>query len=301
MTADAGLAMADQHDRSSNGIAVATAMATAGPWGCPTLAEMRVLITGAARAIGAATAVALSEAGHHVIATARNVDLLADLDVPMRLALDVTDESSIRSALDAAGEIDGIVNNAAVTGKGPLESYPLDQLRHMFETNSFGPLRLLQHVLPGWRERGSGVVVNVSSVQGRVATPLEGPYSASKFALEALSETLHYELGHFGIRVLVIEPGYVAPGMKPVDGVPGDAAYGNLSEQWDGVDQLVAGPAGLPGPRLVADAIRRAIEDPATPLRVPVGDDAVLVLEARAQMDDASFEAAMRQTVGLTW
>src|ERR1019366_1118127 len=181
---------------------------------------------------------------------------------------------SIRSALDAAGEIDGIVNNAAVTGKGPLESYPLDQLRHMFETNSFGPLRLLQHVLPGWRERGSGVVVNVSSVQGRVATPLEGPYSASKFALEALSESMHYELGHFGIRMVIVQPGYTAPGMKAADGITGDDADRQLWEQWEGADDKVTGSSGRPGPELVAVAIREAIEAPSMPLSVPVGDDA---------------------------
>lgn len=140
---------------------------------------MRILITGSARAIGAATADELSRAGHEVIATARNADLLDHLDVAMRLPLDVTDEASIGNALAQAGELDVIVNNAAISGKGPMEDFPLGQLRDMFETNTFGPLRLVQHVLPQWRSRGSGVIVNVSSVQGRVATPLEGPYSGT--------------------------------------------------------------------------------------------------------------------------
>ena len=144
-------------------------------------------------------------------------------------------------------------------------------------------------------------MVNISSVQGRVGTPLEGPYAASKFALEALSETLHHELGHFGIRVVVIEPGYIAPGMKPADNVRGDPAYQQLWEEWSGTDQKVTGPDGRPGPELVAAAVRSAIEDPATPFRVPVGDDAVLVLGARSSMDDAAFETAMRTMLGLTW
>ena len=151
----------------------------------------------------------------------------------------------------------------------------------MFETNTFGPLRLIQEVLPRWRSRGSGVVVNVSSVQGRVATPLEGPYSASKSALESLSESLHYEIGHFGIRVVIIEPGYIGPGMKAAgdaDDLAGDAAYRQLWEQWEGTDDKLTGPDGRPGPEVVAKAIRRAIEDPSTPLRVPVGEDAVTVL-----------------------
>ncbi len=141
-------------------------------------------------------------------------------------------------------------------------------------------------------------MANVSSVHGRVATPLKGPYSASKSALESLSETLHYELGHFGIRVVIIEPGYVAPGMKPVDRVD---AYRGLWEQWDGVDRLVADPAGRPGPGMVAAAIRRAIEDLATPLRVPVSHDAVAILAARSQFDDATSDSAMREALGLTW
>ena len=152
---------------------------------------MRVLITGAGRAIGAATAIELTKAGHEVIATARDVSLLADLDVAQRLAMDVTSDESVREALERAGSIDAVVNNAATHGHGTLEEYPLDQLRLMFETNSIGAIRVVQRLLPLWRTRGSGVIVNISSVQGRVASPLEGAYSASKYALEAFSEALH--------------------------------------------------------------------------------------------------------------
>jgi NAD(P)-dependent dehydrogenase (short-subunit alcohol dehydrogenase family) len=262
---------------------------------------MRILITGAGRAIGAATATELTGAGHEVVATARRVELLDDLDVALRLALDVTDTVSIGAALDWAGPLDAVVNNAAVNGTGPLERYPLDRLRALYETNALGPLAVIQHLLPAWRERGSGVIVNISSVQGRVAAPLDGPYSHTKFALEALSESLHYEVGHFGIRVVLIEPGYIAPGMKQGDDHPGDEAYEPLRRQWEASTDTLVGPAGRPGPELVAKAVRAAIEDPATPLRVPVGDDATMVLAARSQLDDAAFEAAMRETLGLTW
>jgi NAD(P)-dependent dehydrogenase (short-subunit alcohol dehydrogenase family) len=262
---------------------------------------MRILITGAARAIGAAAARELTQAGHDVVATARDPSLLEGLEVALRLPLDVTDDDSTRRALARAGSLDAVVNNAAISGKGPLENFPLDRLRLMMETNAIGSLRILQHLLPAWRSRGSGVVVNISSVQGRVGTPLEGPYAASKFALEALSETLHHELGHFGIRVVVIEPGYIAPGMKPADEVRGDPVYDELWEEWAGTDKKVTGPAGRPGPELVAAAVRKAIEDPSTPFRVAVGDDAELVLGARSAMDDAAFESAMRTMLGLTW
>ena len=133
------------------------------------------------------------------------------------------------------------------------------------------------------------------------ATPLAGPYAASKYALEALSETLHYELGHFGIRIVIIEPGYIAPGMKHGDDHRGHADYDELWTQWTGTDSKLTGPDGRPGPELVARAIADAISDESTPLRVPVGADSEMVLATRARLDDATFEAAMRSTIGMTW
>jgi NAD(P)-dependent dehydrogenase (short-subunit alcohol dehydrogenase family) len=262
---------------------------------------MRVLITGAARAIGAATAHELTQRGHQVVATARDVTLLDDVPADQRLALDVTDEASVDAALAAAGELDAVVNNAAINGGGPMESYPIDQLRAVLETNTIGPLRMIQKVVPSWRTRGSGVIVNVSSVQGRVATPLEGPYSASKFALEALSETFHYELGHFGIRVVLIEPGFIAPGMKASPSHPGPDIYAPLWETWNSIDEAVTGPAGRSEPGLVATAIADAIEQPTTPLRVAVGADAEMIFATRRELDDAAFESTMRAALDLTW
>ncbi len=262
---------------------------------------MRVLVTGAARSIGRATAEVLTDRGHHVVATARDVSLLADLKVEQALTLDVSDASSIAAALSQAGELDAIVNNAGLTGLGPLEDYPLDDFMRVLDVNTLGPLRMIQAVVPAWRERGSGVVVNISSVQGKIGTPLEGPYAASKHALEALSETLHFELRHFGIRVVIIEPGYIAPGMKHTDDHVGPEIYGELHAQWSGTDATLTGPGGRPGPELVGHAVADALEDPATPLRVEVGQDAAMVLGLRRKMGDAEFEATMRQALGLTW
>jgi len=123
---------------------------------------MRILITGAGRAIGAATATELTRAGHEVVATARDVTALDHLDVALRLPLDVTDDTSVTAALAAAGELDAVVNNAALNGKGPLESFPLGGLESVFATNVFGALRVVQPLLASWRPRGSGVIVNVS-------------------------------------------------------------------------------------------------------------------------------------------
>jgi NAD(P)-dependent dehydrogenase (short-subunit alcohol dehydrogenase family) len=262
---------------------------------------MRVLITGAARAIGKATAEELTRRGHDVVATARDVTALADVAAAERLPLDVTDATSITAALDAAGDIDALVNNAALTASGPLEEFPIEETQRILETNVLGPMRMVQALAPAWRARRSGVIVNVSSVQGRVSTPLAGAYAASKFALEALSETLHYELGHFQIRTVIIEPGYIAPGMKDSPQYRRLDEYAELWTQWEGNDDRLTGPAGRPGPELVATAIADAIEDPATPLRVPVGADADLVLATRKELTDEAFEEAMRATLQLDW
>jgi NAD(P)-dependent dehydrogenase (short-subunit alcohol dehydrogenase family) len=142
--------------------------------------------------------------------------------------------------------------------------------------------------------------VNVSSVSGRVSSPLGAAYSASKFALEALTESLHLEVRHFGIRCVIIEPGTVATGIQASETHKGPADYAGLWEQWSGAHTKMTGPS-LPGPEVVASAIARAIEDPATPLRVPVGQDAEMILGLRRNLDDQAFEAAMRKAVGLTW
>ncbi len=251
-------------------------------------------------AIGRATVEVLAARGHDVVATARDVGLLAGLPAQM-LPLDVADPDSVRMAMAEAGELDAVVNNAGLTGYGPLETYPLDSFARVLEVNTIGPLRMAQAVIPSWRERGSGVLVNISSVQGKVGTPLEGPYAASKHALEALSETLYFELGHFGIRVVIIEPGYIAPGMKHGDDHLGPPLYSDLHEQWGATVSTLIGPDGRPGPELVAAAVADALEDPATPLRVEVGADASMVLELRRTTSDAEFEAAMRKALGLTW
>ena len=262
---------------------------------------MRVLVTGAGRAIGRATVEVLAERGHEVVATARNPELLVGLPAAQFLALDVTDDESVLAAVAAAGELDAVVNNAGVPGTGPLETYPIGSFSRVLDVNTVGPLRMAQAVVTRWRERGAGVLVNVSSVQGKIGTPLEGAYAASKHALEALSESLYFELGHFGIRVVIIEPGYIAPGMKHDDDHSGPAVYAELHAQWGGTAATLTGPTARPGPELVGIAVADALEDPATPLRVEVGDDAALVLQLRRTLNDTEFEATMRDALGLTW
>ncbi|HTX78543.1 MAG TPA: SDR family oxidoreductase [Longilinea sp.] len=259
---------------------------------------LKVLITGAARGIGMATAQVLADRGHSVVAT--------DVSAPSGLAgiqthvLDVTSDDSVAQCLKEVGPLDAIVNNAGIFDGGPVEGFPLDRFRQIFETNTIGALRVIQAVLPPWRKRGSGVIVNVSSVGGRLSAPLEAAYSASKFALEALTESLHIEVRHFGIRSVLIEPGTIATGIKARQLHPGPAEYAGLWEQWTGAHTKMTGPS-LPGPEVVALAIAHAIEDPATPLRVPVGQDAEMILGMRRSLDDQALEDAMRKALGITW
>lgn len=260
---------------------------------------LRILITGAAGAIGMATAQVLAKRGHSVVAT--DISALSGLEGIQTHVLDITSDDSVARCLDEVGPLDAIVNSAGISGGGPVEGYPLDRMRQMLETNTLGPLRVIQAVLPAWRKRGSGVIVNLSSVSGRVASPLEAAYSASKFALEAMTESLHLEVRHFGIRSVLIEPGNTASGMKSSEVHKGPADYAGLWEQWTGAHAKMTGPSGRRGPELVALAIASAIEDPATPLRVPVGQDAEMILGLRRSLDDQSFEDAMRKAVGLTW
>jgi NAD(P)-dependent dehydrogenase (short-subunit alcohol dehydrogenase family) len=262
----------------------------------------RALITGCSTGFGRAPAVELKKRGYEVVATARRPETIADIDADAHLALDVTDDESVTKAVAAAGIVDVLVNNAGVGIGGPVELVPLAEVRRVFETNTFGPLRMMQAVLPQMRARRSGTIVNVSSVSGRVAAPLSGFYAASKFALEALSEALHIEAGHFGIRTVVIEPGYFRTNISE-----SHHDYGVDAPPYDELDAIMTklegelGRAAAPGPEVVATAIADAIETPGPPWRVPVGTDAELVLGARASLDDAAFEKAMREVLKLEW
>jgi NAD(P)-dependent dehydrogenase (short-subunit alcohol dehydrogenase family) len=260
---------------------------------------LRVLITGAARGIGMATARVLADRGHQVVAT--DVSAISGSEGIRAHVLDVTSDDSVARCLEEVGPLDAIVNNAAIFGGGPVEGFPLDRFRQVFEINTLGALRVIQAVLPAWRKRGWGVIVNVSSVSGRLSSPLEAAYCASKHALEALTESLHFEVRHFGIRSVLIEPGAIATGTHASELHQGPADYAGLWEQWTGAHSKMTGPSGRPGPEVVALAIAGAIEDPATPLRVPVGQDAQMILGMRRRLDDQALEDAMRKALGITW
>ncbi|HUP84022.1 MAG TPA: SDR family oxidoreductase, partial [Acidimicrobiales bacterium] len=174
-----------------------------------------VLVTGASSGIGLATAVAFARDGDRVFATVRDGrgrEALQQAGAPIEaVTMDVRDDASVRSAVDgtvaAAGRIDVLVNNAGISHIGAVETTPDDVWRQLFEVNVLGPVRVLRAVLPSMRAAGSGTIVNVSSMNGRVPATFGGAYSATKFALEGLSESLLFEVEPFRVRVVIVEPG----------------------------------------------------------------------------------------------
>ncbi len=202
-----------------------------------------VLITGCSSGIGRAAAISLNSAGFPVYATARNTEALADLAGRgiHTLALDVTDETSMTRAVAAVEDAEGwtgvLINNAGYGLYGPVEQQPMTEIRRQFETNVFGPVRLIQLVLPGMRARGRGRVLNVSSMGGRATLPGGAFYHASKYAIEAISDALRMEVAEFGIDVVLIEPG-------PVNTPWNDVATASLSTAAPGAGDAGPGPAG---------------------------------------------------------
>ncbi len=268
----------------------------------------RILITGSNSGFGQLTAITLARQGHEVIATMRNLmkgaDLLADgqseqLSIEARV-LDVCDPESVEAALFDIDTIDVLINNAGFEIQGAIEQIDDTLMHRQLDTNVMGPLRTMRIAIPAWTARGHGAIVNVSSIAGRVASPYGGVYSASKHALEALTEAAHFESAHLGIRFHLIEPGRFATEfgdniIRPSDwaGSPQQAraeAFRTALTSLDG-----DGPAS--NPQDVADAIVRAALDPTTPLRTLVGDDAKLIDAAKTSMSFEDFEATMRSTI----
>jgi NAD(P)-dependent dehydrogenase (short-subunit alcohol dehydrogenase family) len=257
----------------------------------------RVLVTGASRGIGRALVTELAARGWDVIATARREADLADLSSVERLTLDVTSDDSVAAVASEAGRVDVLVNNAAVSASATVEDTPLDVALGMFDTNVVGPLRLIKAFLPQMRERGTGTIVNVSSVAGKAAFPMNGVHAASKHALEGLSEALSLEVAPFGIRVLVPELGSVATGMFLAQARYVSPPYAELNRVQEA--GWMEHRSGQAPPEHAAAMIADAIEAADSPLRVPIGQDAAWLLAERGRLDDTAWGARLRESLGL--
>jgi len=266
-----------------------------------------VLITGCSSGIGRATAERLAKNGHTVYATARRVDSIRDLEAAgcRLLALDVTDEQSMTAAVktveDAEGAVGVLVNNAGYSQSGAVESVSMDAVRRQFDTNVFGLVRMCQLVLPGMRGQQWGRIINISSMGGRLVFPGGGFYHGTKFAVEAISDALRYEVKGFGIDVVIIEPGLIITDF-------GTTAAGSLADSGDGegpyahfnnaVGTRTAGAyeGGMArfgaGPDAVAKAIERSIRKPRP--RVTVTASAKILLGMRKVMTARMWDRSMR-------
>lgn len=268
-----------------------------------------VLITGCSSGFGLLSALEFARQGHEVHATMRNLDKSGDLekaaadeglDVQIH-RLDVNDKASIEACVGEVGDVDVLVNNAGFEIRTPLEEASDEEIHRQFDTNVYGVLRMIRAVVPGMRRRGSGVVVNVSSVAGIVTAPFTGLYSASKHAVEALSEALHYELGPFGVRVAVVEPGGYETSFQ--DNVATNSNFGEDSPYWDFSERFqqaiekIVDPENRQDPQEVADLIVKVATDPKAPLRSPVGDDAEMIIGVRSQGSFEDFERTMREAM----
>jgi len=256
-----------------------------------------ILITGASSGIGLATAQRFHAEGWNVIATMRDpaASDLADLNDVLVTRLDVTDNASIVEAVSAGidrfGAIDVLLNNAGYGAYGPLEAFSTDRIRRQFDTNVIGLLEATKAVLPHMRARRSGTIVNISSIGGQITFPLGALYHGTKFAVEGLSEALHYELEPLGIRVRIVQPGMIKTdfGGRSFDFAMDDslADYASSAEAMGRLfGKLASNPSS---PEVVADAIWEAVHAPGDQLRLRAGLDATDLLDRRKQQDDATF------------
>lgn len=268
-----------------------------------------VLVTGCSSGIGRAAAIEASERGHRVFATARDRAGLAGLEGRKglrTLALDVADPASISEAaatvLAEAGRIDALVNNAGYGQYGAVEDVPVEDWRAQFEVNVFGAIAMIQAVLPSMRASGSGTIVNVSSVAGRIAIPFAAPYCASKHALEAISDALRVEVAPFHVRVVLVEPGPIATkfgdraraGVAKLLGRPGP--YAPFYENAERAMETDFRAGQLP-PEAVAKVIVDSIESPNPKTRYPVGRMAKVFIPLRRLLTDRAIDRRMRKTL----
>lgn len=264
-----------------------------------------VLITGASTGIGKETAKYFQARGWNVAATMRSPEKeseLTALDNVLVTRLDVTDSASIADAVNATieefGQIDALVNNAGYGAYGPLEAFDMDGIRRQFDTNVIGLLEVTKAVLPHMRAQKSGTVVNISSIGGKMTFPLGTLYHGTKFAVEGLSEALHYELETLGIKMKIVEPGMIETdfGGRSFDFRNDEA----LEEYQPVVQRLMAGFAaaaqsgGASKPVVVADVIYTAVTDGTSTLRYTAGDDAAVYMANRKAQDDEEFIGALK-------
>ena len=273
-----------------------------------------VLVTGGTDGLGRATALLLAERGYRVFAGGRNAERRAALDqlaherqLPVEaLELDVCDDASVDACVSEierrAGPVDVLVNNAGIAVAAVMEEISLADLRKQYDTNIFGPLRVAQRVLPQMRRRRRGRIINMSSIAGKIASPILGPYSSSKHAIEAIGDSMRYELYPFGIFVVLIEPGYIETSMnrtaaelssayaQAAERSPYRAVYGAFLGGWEKTRH-----SSKAQPEDCARVILRAVEETPPRPRYLVTRPAKIAAFMRRVMPERAFDRAIRK------
>ena len=271
--------------------------------------EKVALVTGSSSGIGFETSLALARNGYHTFATMRNLgkdekikQIIEKEDLSIEIVeLDVDDEESVNQAIKTISEkkdrIDVLVNNAGYGMWGTVEDVSLDEFKQQFETNFFSIIRLIQKVAPIMRKQGSGNIVNISSVAGRIGFPVSPAYISSKFALEGLSESLRFELMPFGINVIIIEPGVIKTNffdsMKLSEKSQQDSTYKEIT------DKVISGVKMMAEmgthPKDVADVVIKTLGEEKPLPRYVIGNDAMMFLEAKKMKTDIEFENYLKK------
>lgn len=263
-----------------------------------------VLITGASSGIGRATAELLLQKGHIVYGFARNSEVLQEIKGLRPIPGDMKDEKSLEAAVkkicDEQGRIDVLINNAGYGLLGAVEDVPIEQARRQFEVNVFGLARLTQLVLPSMREAGSGLIINMSSVGGRVYFPLGAWYHASKHAIEGFSDSLRLELQEYNIKLVIVEPGLIATNFyklaeEPLTRYSSNGAYSGVAKAIS--HNLSQSYRTMSPPSVVAYTVATVIESKHSRRRYLVGKLARVLFYARHLLGDGVFEQiAKKQT-----
>jgi NAD(P)-dependent dehydrogenase (short-subunit alcohol dehydrogenase family) len=275
-----------------------------------------VLVTGSSTGIGFETSLALARNGFYTYATMRTLqnsnkilDISKKEQLPLEvLHLDVNDDKSIIDAINKINEknnrIDVLVNNAGYALAGPLEGTSMDEIRAQYDTNFFGAIKVMQSVIPIMRNQRSGRIVNITSMDGRVAVPLDPIYHGTKFALEGVSECIRYELGSFGIRIILVEPGAVGSNfwknlkMTSVSQSPHSPyrqIIDNVSEVFSKMTENVIHPSEVA--KVVVDAVTSG--DPE--FRYVVGKDANMIIDAKKNMSEREYEHFIKEQFNLKY
>jgi NAD(P)-dependent dehydrogenase (short-subunit alcohol dehydrogenase family) len=272
--------------------------------------EKIAIVTGSSTGIGFETSLLLAKNGFRTYATVRNPDKAKEIrdisdkgELPIRVVeLDVDSDKSVKDAIDKINDeskrIDVLVNNAGYALFGALEDLSMDEIKAQFETNLFGAIRVMKAVLPIMRKQQGGTIVNVSSMGGRIAFPLDPAYHGTKFALEGVSESVHYETQPFGIKVVLIEPGVIGSNFLrnaklAQMAVEPSSPYAPMVQTLQKVSARIYDQATPP--EEVAKAILNAVTVDNPNLRYVVGNDAIQMMEARKGMSDLEFGRLVKQ------